>query len=414
MNSSGLRTVAVFSVGYFLSYLFRGINLGFAPFLSNELGLNATDLGALTSAYFLGFACAQVPTGVLLDRYGPRRVTALIILSAALGAMMFGASSGVQGMMLGRLLIGVGSAVCLSGAFKANAYRFSFDRLTAANGVVVAVGGLGGVMVGAPLAILLEHASWRTISVGLALVTVCVAAIIWFAAPTGQASLAKTTLRDQLRGTLLILRSRTFWKLGLFSGLTQIVFGLMQSLWVGAFLRDVTTYGMSGGTTYVGFFISVLGVSFMVGNLGLGLFAAVLARRGVSVQMSSGVLMLLFVVVQGLIAFRIPLPDPVLWASYGALGGAGILTFSVLAVRFPREMAGRVTTTFNLVIFVGIFVAQISIGQVLSHWHADAGHYPVIAHQATWVVLVAVQLLAAVLYFFPERRVATKPAFIEQ
>ena len=75
MSSVQVRVLALFSVGYFVSYVFRGVNLGFAPFVTHELGLSAADLGLLTSLYFLGFAGAQIPAGVMLDHFGPRRGT---------------------------------------------------------------------------------------------------------------------------------------------------------------------------------------------------------------------------------------------------------------------------------------------------------------------------------------------------
>ncbi len=83
------RVLAVFSLGFLVSYVFRGVNLGFAPHLTRELGLNAGDLGLLTSFYFLGFACAQLPAGILLDRYGPRRTEAVMLLVSVAGSMVF-------------------------------------------------------------------------------------------------------------------------------------------------------------------------------------------------------------------------------------------------------------------------------------------------------------------------------------
>src|ERR1700743_1924389 len=73
MSSTSLRVFLLFSASYFVSYVFRGVNLGFAPLITHEMGLSATDLGLLTSLYFLGFAGAQIPAGVLLDHYGSPR-----------------------------------------------------------------------------------------------------------------------------------------------------------------------------------------------------------------------------------------------------------------------------------------------------------------------------------------------------
>lgn len=406
MTSIQWRVLAVFALGYFVSYLFRGVNLGFAPFLIHDMGFSSTDLGTLTSLYFLGFAGAQIPVGVMLDRFGARRVTACVMLIAATGALLFSVSNNLGLMMLGRFLIGVGVSACLGGAFKATAQNFSVGQLTLINGIVMAVGGLGGVAVGAPLSWLLSMTSWRAVGIALAVFTAVVATTIWVAAPASQASGARSHARviDQFKGTLHILRSHAFWKLTAFSGLTQSVFYAMQSLWVGAFLRDVEPVGAHDGATRAATLVSLLGAAFIAGNLGFGALARVLERRRVSVHLFSGVTMSLFVVVQGLITVRAPVPEALLWGAYGALGGTGILTYAALAEHFPERLLGRVNTSFTLVIFLAIFALQVGIGDVLGHWPMQGGHYPVVAHQTVWAVLVVAQCVAAVWYFVPALR----------
>jgi MFS family permease len=183
MSSTQLRVFLLFSAGYFVSYVFRGVNLGFAPLITHDLGLSAADLGLLTSLYFLGFAGAQIPAGVLLDHYGTRRVTAGTLLFAAAGIWVFGTAHGIGAMMLGRLLIGVGVSVCLGAAFKALAQHFEPARLPFVNGLVMAVGGLGGVVVGSPLTWVLTFASWRAVCGGLGVLTILVALALWTLAP---------------------------------------------------------------------------------------------------------------------------------------------------------------------------------------------------------------------------------------
>ncbi|WP_322105612.1 MFS transporter [Paraburkholderia sp. J41] len=413
MTTLRLRVFAVFALGYFVSYLFRGVNLGFAPFLSHEMGFSATDLGTLTSLYFLGFAGAQIPAGVLLDHFGPRRVTACVMLVAAAGAAIFGLSHDIVTMMAGRLLIGVGVSVCLGGAFKATAQHFPVAQLTLVNGLVMAVGGLGGVAVGAPLSWLLSVAPWRAVSLGLAALTVIVAAIIWLGGPRTRDTHHQASVIEQFKGTAHILKSHAFWKTATFSALTQAVFYAMQSLWVGAFLRDVVPAGSTDASARAASLVSILGAAFIVGNIGFGALARSFERRGVRVQMFSGVTMALFVVVQALLAARVPLPPALLWAAYGALGGTGILTYAVLAEYFPPRLIGRVNTTFTLVIFIGIFVLQIAIGAALGHWTAVDGHYPAVAHQTVWAVLVVLQAIGAIWYFMPSRRVSARPHAVE-
>ncbi|KWE25773.1 MFS transporter [Burkholderia territorii] len=399
MSSVQVRVLALFALGYFVSYVFRGVNLGFAPFVTHELGLSAADLGLLTSLYFLGFAGAQIPAGVLLDHFGPRRVTAGMLLFAAAGAAVFGVAHDLGTMMAGRLLIGVGVSVCLGAAFKALAQHFPVGRLPLVNGLVMAVGGLGGVAVGSPLTWLLGMTSWRVICGGLAVLTIAVAAAIGFGAPEAEQPRHQGGLVSQFKGTWHILGSGAFWKISSFSIVTQGVFYAMQSLWVGPYLRDVAGFDAQHAARLV----SVLGFAMMAGCVGFGAAARVLERRGVSVQAFCGVGMALFVATQVAIIARVSLPPGVLWAAYGMFGGVGILTYAVLARHFPAHLIGRANTTLTLVIFVLIFAFQIGIGAVLSHWPAIDGRYPAVAHVTAWSVLLALQLASAVWYAWPAR-----------
>ena len=91
---------SAFAAAYLLSYLFRTVNAVISPELTRELGLAAASLGFLTSAYFLAFGLMQIPVGMLLDRYGPRRVEPVLLAFAASGALLFGLADGLPGLTL--------------------------------------------------------------------------------------------------------------------------------------------------------------------------------------------------------------------------------------------------------------------------------------------------------------------------
>ena len=408
MSFTQLRVFLLFSAGYFVSYVFRGVNLGFAPLITHDLGLSAADLGLLTSLYFLGFAGAQIPAGVLLDHYGTRRVTAGTLLFAAAGIWVFGAAHGIGMMMLGRLLIGVGVSICLGAAFKALAQHFEPARLPLVNGLVMAVGGLGGVVVGSPLTWVLTFASWRAVCGGLGVLTILVALALWTLAPDRREEHHGVSLGAQFKGTWHILKSAAFWKIASFSVVTQGVFYAMQSLWVGAWMRDVMGFAPREAAALV----SILGFAMMAGCVGFGAAARGLEKRGVSLYAFCGIGMALFVATQLLIMFRAPLPAGLLWAAYGIFGGTGILSYAVLARHLPSQLIGRGNTTLTLVLFLLIFGFQIGIGAVLSLWPADAGHYPPAAHLTAWSILVVLQIASAIWYVLPGRALA-KPIYLQ-
>jgi predicted MFS family arabinose efflux permease len=408
MSSTQLRVFLLFSAGYFVSYVFRGVNLGFAPLITHDLGLSAADLGLLTSLYFLGFAGAQLPAGVLLDHFGSRRVTAGTLLFAATGIWVFGAAHSIAMMMLGRLLIGVGVSVCLGAAFKALAQHFKAARLPLMNGFVMAVGGLGGVAVGSPLTWVLTFASWRAVCGALGVLTILVALALWTLAPETRDSHRQASLGTQFKGTWHILKSPAFWKIASFSVVTQGVFYAMQSLWVGAWMRDVMGLAPREAAAQV----SILGFAMMAGCVGFGAAARGLEKRGVSLYAFCGIGMALFVVTQLLIMLGAPLPAGLLWAAYGVFGGTGILSYAVLARHFPAHLIGRGNTTLTLIIFLLIFGFQIGVGAVLSLWPATAGHYPAAAHLTAWGILVALQIASAIWYVLPSR-VLAKPVHLQ-
>ncbi len=167
-----------FAAGYFLSYFFRNVNAVIAKDLAREFELAPSDLGLLTSAYFIAFALAQLPVGVFLDRYGPRRVVATLLCVTALGAFVFGGADGLGTLALGRALIGLGVSACLMGAIKAFTLWFPLSRLATISGWYIFFGGIGGLAATAPVEAALGAIGWRVMFYALAAASLAVAALI--------------------------------------------------------------------------------------------------------------------------------------------------------------------------------------------------------------------------------------------
>ena len=117
-----------FSIGYFLSYLYRSTNAVLAPYLNEDLGINAEQLGLITSVYFLTFALFQLPLGILLDKYGARKVQTVLFIIASIGATTFALGNDVFQLTVGRGLIGLGVSGALMGAFKAISVWFPKEK----------------------------------------------------------------------------------------------------------------------------------------------------------------------------------------------------------------------------------------------------------------------------------------------
>jgi MFS family permease len=177
------RVFFPFAAGYFLSYLYRVVNAVIAPDLVGELSLAPASLGLLTAVYFITFASFQLPLGILLDRYGPRKVEACLLLFAGLGAYIFSQSTSLTGLIVGRALIGFGVSSCLMAAFKAYTLWFPKDKWPLVNGFQMAAGGLGALAATSPVEFALGFTDWRGLFVILAIATIASATVVFFVVP---------------------------------------------------------------------------------------------------------------------------------------------------------------------------------------------------------------------------------------
>ena len=390
------RVFVPFAIGYFLSYLMRVVNAVIAPDLVRDLGLTAADLGLLTSANFLAFAVAQLPLGILLDRFGPRRTEAVLLLFAALGAFLFSIASSAPDLIAGRALIGLGTSACLMAAFKAYVMWFSGERIPFINGLQMAAGGLGAVTGTVPVEAVLTVTDWRGVFVIFGVMALgCSAAIAFVVPKRGLRETTAETMRDQFRGIVRVFRSPLFWRVAPMTVASQSMFLATQSLWSGPWLSDVAGLDRAAVADH----LLLIAVSMVAGFLGMGTIAERLGRIGVKTANVAFCGMTLFCVVQ--VALVMEWTGAVLpvWMAFGFLGTCGILSYAALPKGFPPELTGRVITGLNVFTFAGAFAAQWGIGAVINLFPAAAGSgYAPEGYQAAIGLMIALQALGLAWY----------------
>lgn len=388
-----MRVFLPFVAGYYLSYLFRTINGLVAAPLTSDLGLAAGDLGLLTSAFFLTFAAAQIPVGVLLDRYGPRRVQSVLLVAAATGAALFAASEDFYLLLAARALMGLGVAGALNAGLKALIAWFPGEQLPLLNGFMVMLGALGAVTATLPADLLLASIGWRGMFALFAAATACCAAAIWLAVPD-------TTKSATGPGTAALHEVYTdsrFWRVVPLSAMTIGTAWALQGLWAAQWLTDVE--GLDRAAMVWHLFVMAAAVS--AGALLWGLAADRLRRRGVGPQALLGFAAAVAIAAQLALVLRWPLPGYFLWATIAAVGAATILGYAILTELFPKELAGRANALLNFFHIGAAFVVQTGIGVVLQYWPPDGGRYPEIAYQTAFALNVGLQIAAGLWFAFP-------------
>ena len=421
-----VQIFTLFAAGYFLSYCFRTVGPLIAPDLMRELRLDAGELGLLASVYFLTFAIAQPFIGILMDRHGPAKVNAVLLVIAACGGVLFAISTNLAALTFGRALIGLGVSGALMTSLKAFVVWYPPQHREALSSGMMAVGGVAAMLVSIPAELAMRVIGWRGLFWGMALASVIVAGALWVrlsrvqVPQSGSQSGSSNDVTEHLTtgsraasaetapsvaptavppgGFAMIFRSRIFIAYAPLAFFSSGGFSALQSLWAGPWLTEVA--GRTRAETAEALF--AYGLALFFGYLGAGLISGRLqALPGAPRAFYMGGLALAYVALAIIISNTWPASSAP-WFAYGLTLGTGMLAYPALTRVFPVAIAGRVMTAYNVVMFAGAFVLQWGIGALIQA-QINHGVAAVLAYQVSFGVLLAAQV-AALLWFWLRTR----------
>lgn len=378
-----------FGIGFFLSNFYRSMNAVLSPRLMFDLQLTATNLGLLTSVYFFATALFQLPLGLLMDRYGPRRVQGALMVLAAAGVLTFAIGRQLPILILGRAIMGIGAAGALMTSFQAVMLWFPARRWPLVNGLVLSAGGLGALAATLPTELVLHVTDWRHLMFGVAIASLAASALILGVAPERVAGRASGTLRDQLLGVGRVYSDRLFLRIAPLYATTVGGNLAFQGLWAGPWLKDVAH--MSSSQVARG--LLVVAVLQTIGYVLIGWLAGVLGKRGIGLAQIIGTGTALFIVTQAGLLLPTGQARWMVLLGMGLLANINLLSYPLLAQNFPADLMGRVNTALNLFVFLGAFVLQYAVGAMVGLFEPVApSTYPPLAYQIAFAVMVIVQV----------------------
>ncbi|NQV58328.1 MAG: MFS transporter, partial [Alphaproteobacteria bacterium] len=365
-----------------------------------DIGLGPADLGLMSAAYFLSFAAFQIPLGLLLDRYGPRRVQGSLYCVAALGALLFSLGDSVTTLVLARAMVGFGVSGGLMAALKAIVMWFPLNRVASINGWYMAFGGLGALAATAPVDLAMQIMDWRQMFMLLAAITLVIAALILLVVPERPGSAATGSLVSQIKEIGQIYRDPFFWRIVPLMFTCSGSYLAIQGLWAGPWLSEVD--GFSQGDT--AFHLTLMAVGMIVGVLSSGLFAASLQRLGFDMVGVCGFAAAFSILGMLLLVSDVLPSSYLLWTYIGLVVALTILVFAALSHHFPISQAARASTAANVLVFAMAFAYQWGIGWVVEQWPMAAdGSYPKIAYLWAFLAVTATQIVAFVWFIWPTR-----------
>lgn len=379
------------------------VNAVLAPTLAAEFGLSAAGLGLLSSVYFLSFAVVQLPVGVALDRYGPRRVNAALLLVAVAGGAWFAAAESASAAIAARALIGLGVSACLMAALTAFVLWYPPERISTMTGIAFSAGAVGAMTATVPLELLLRAWGWREAFLLIVGLTAVLSIVFWFWVPERTARRTNEGFREIVQGLSALLRDPVFRRFAIPLGASQTAAVALQTLWIATWLRDVAQWNPAE----VARGLLAVNVSMIIGYMAFGRAADAWQRRGRSAfpLLAGGVA--LSSVCLGLIVVGVH--SMLLWCVFVGAGTAVVLAYSLLARRYPKAMAGRVNTAVNVVGFVGMFGGQWAIGMVLDRWPQSTQGYAAEAYPWALGMVWAIQF-AGLAWLWSGRALLERPS----
>jgi predicted MFS family arabinose efflux permease len=280
-------------------------------------------------------------------------------------------------------------------AFKAYVLWFRRQQLPLINGFQMAAGGFGALTATAPVEAALGVTDWRGVFFILALITLAIAAAVYFVVPEKKIEANSDSIKDQLNGIVTVFSSLTFWRIAPVTVMSQTAFLAIQGLWSGPWLRDVAGFERAA----IAHVLLTIAVAMVAGFIFMGAVAERLSRIGIKPIAVAVTGMSAFIVVQALLTLEITSWAHTLWILFGIFGTTGIIPYAVLSQSFPLHLSGRVNTALNLLVFVAAFSAQWGIGAIINMWPGTAGGgYAPPGYQAAFAMMLLLQVLS-VLWF---------------
>ena len=349
----------VFACGYFISALLRAITATLSPLLTTEFSLTAGNLGLLAGGYFLGFASMQIPLGYLLDRHGPKKVVSSFLLIAIIGTIAFALAKSFSGLLISRVLIGVGVSACLMGPLTGYRIWFADEYQQRANAWMLMVLSMGFVFSTLPVQILLPIIGWRWIFGLIAILILVIIFLTLLFIPKWENEVKN---QEEKSGSLSDVWNNKFFRstipLGLFNygGMVAV-----QTLWAGPWMVRVAGYNpLESATGLFWINVTMLFAFFIFGYIlpkitKLGFETIKLMKIGLPISYLSLIIIIVSGENAGAIHFTIYLLTSIVLT----------LTQPAVALSFPTSLAGKSLTSFNLLIFVGTFIMQWGIGLII-------------------------------------------------
>lgn len=388
--------VTLYLLGF--SNLFLRSSFGvMAPELEREMDMSPALLSTVASAFFIAYALMQIPTGMMLDRFGPRRVLSAMMLFTAAGTALFAAGETAQTLTLGRILMGIGCSGAFTGAFYILAMWMTPERVVTQTGALNSFAAVGNLCATAPFAALIALIGWREsywlFTAGTVLLTIALALFVRDTPPDHPPRQAKSErLGAVLAGVREAIRQPGMGRM-LFTGLPMSTAGTLSGAWGAPYLKHVHGLDdMARGSVLLLMALGGIGGHFFYGRI---------ARRMNSLKLPvlvGGIVVLVMVLALTLLSKPPVALVTAMFVAISICSAYPTVSHAHARALVPARLMGRGVAASNMGIMTAIAGAQFIFGWILSAFPAVAGAPPEAAYRTAFGVQAAVALAGLMIF----------------
>ena len=391
----------VLCAGYTVSQFLR-TSLGvLSPNLMHDFNINPNNMGLLGGVFFLSFAIFQIPAGILIDKYGPRKVMSVVIIFAVLGSIIFALSNSFYTLLIGRVLMGLGCSICLMGSLVLITRWTDSDQFSKLAGIILALGGIGGLLATTPLSYFSELFGWRLSFWLAAVVTFCVMLLYYFILEDRKNDLILNRSNEtiSLKNLLFIIKERNFKFMIPMSLMSYSSLVVILGLWGAPYLKDI--HGLD--SVERGKILMLMAISWNIGSFVFGRLRSIFGNyKNVVIFGASGVIILLFFL--SIITEINSIYLHILFCILGFFGAFSVALISHYQVLFDKEYMGRALSTANFFNFGGVFFVQWLTGKLIYLMGGDSTGAPIEAYRMAFLFVAILLLISLCIYLFSNEK----------
>lgn len=375
-------------------------------FSHNNEPLDATKIGHLSAFYYYAYTPMQLPVGLMMDRYGPRNILTLAVISCAAGTLLFAYAPELWIAAWGRFLIGFGSAFAFVGVLKLASTWLPPNRFALVSGLTTTLGMVGAMFAETYLTVLIDEIGWRQTLYYSSIVGFILFPIIWFVIRDQpkdfveeDASQDQFSYRQLLKDIAVALKNKQIWLNGIIASLLIAPTVVFAELWGASYLKTVQGFDMGLATKAV----AMIFLGWAIGGPFMGYFSDKIGKRKPLIWLGTAMTSLLLLVIfyyPDLTHFQIS----ILLLLVGLFSSAEIICFAIGRENCPQHLAGTVIAVTNcLVVCSAVF--QVLVGKLLDKtWDGQMLDsmkvYSAENYRAAMLILPVLTLIAFILNFF--------------